>query len=529
MMVREPNECIPRKFTDKAPSKELTSLPAEILFCIVPYIAYPDRFRLKLAGSHYIAAIISTFPRPSYKTLLTEVDTFTSRVWQFDTGIRKAFDIACEDGHDALVLKLLHDQPDFRHLLEIWSCGEKGLIAAITYHRESVVGVILEHIRTDPYLSREPDYKKRELMSIALHHAAASGDEQILRLLLKQGVKAASPRGISAIYEAACGGHRPLMKMLSKGLFWHGGRKLSSPLIGAAENGHEAMVRFLLKKGAEISSDPSHPGAIHLAAKGGYESIFRLLLSKGAKDSYVDSCIPSKEANREDTYENWCCLHFAIYGKQYNLVKYLLAMRIMPADPIHHRATALPLASMCGCTDIVKLLLETGFDISAPLHGKSALELAAKSGFTEIMTLLLDAGANVTMHALPLAARSGSVSVVSLLLDRGADIESGGGDLDLNTPLYLAVLGHHPEVVHLLLESGAKTEAVSRSGQTPLADAIQQNKVHCVSLLLEYGAGTESKSTTETGRVVGPRSTLSYAIGWKRAHWCLNSFNMAPT
>jgi ankyrin repeat protein len=514
MMVREPTERNPRKFTDKAPSKGLTSLPPEILFHIVPYIAYPDRFRLKLAGSRYIADIISTFPRPSYKTYLTELDTFTSRLWKFDTGIRKAFEIACEDGYDALVLKLLHDEPDFRHLLKTWSCGEKGLIAAIIYHQESVLRVILEHIRTDPYLSREPDYLKEELMSIALYHAAASGDEQIFRLLLNQGAN--TRRGTSAIYEVVCGGHQRVMKMLSKGLFFHGGRKLSSPLIGAAENGHEAMVRFLLKKGAKTSSDPLCPGAIHMAAKGGYESIFRLLHSKGARDSFVASRIVKKRSNREDTYENWCCLHFAIYGKQYNFVKYLLELRIMPRDPNHYRATALPLAAMSGCTDIVKLLLETGFDVSASLHGQSALELAATSGYTEIMTLLFDAGANITMHALPLAARSGSVSAVSLLLGKGADTESRDGDL--NTPLHLAVLGHHSEIVHLLLESGAKTEAASRGGQTPLADAIQENKVDCVSLLLEYGAGTESKHAAEIGRVVGTRSALSYAIVWKRAH-----------
>jgi hypothetical protein len=49
----------------------------------------------------------------------------------------------------------------------------------------------------------------------------------------------------------------------------------------------------------------------------------------------------------------------------YKIVKFLLEKDIMPRGYIGHRATALPRAAQCGCTDIVKLLLATGFDVSA--------------------------------------------------------------------------------------------------------------------------------------------------------------------
>jgi uncharacterized protein len=516
-------------------TKGLTSLPYDILFLIVSYLAYLDRFRLKIVGNHYIAAAISTLPRPSFGAYLAQLNILDASIKI--AFAQNGFDIGCKEGYDALVLRLLQEfkKWDRRNIPEKgwfatramprtdteFAAGDlhyiaNGLNTAFTYHQKSVVQLLLEQIPpATPFWKFLPrherwDMKRMRVLFIALNKAAASGDEQIVRLLLKQGAWSSQ-----AIYEAASRGHQDIVTILSsKRALWHlyyPRRDLLGALIGAAENGHDATVKFLLDRGAEIPQNSSYPSAMHLAAKGGHETICRLLLSKGAKDFYVNPGIRCSRSDGLDylctpvrlykDFENWCCLHFAIYGKLYHLVKFLLEMEIIPRDLNHHRETALPLAAMYGCVDIVKLLLENGFNVLAQLERYTALELAATFGYTEIMTLLLDAGATAS---LTFAARSDSASAVSLLLERGADIEAT--DDFGNIALHFSVLGHHPEIVHCLLKSGAQTEAVNRYSQKPLAYAIKENQVDCVSLLLEYGAGTECISYTTSALFCASRS-----------------------
>jgi ankyrin repeat protein len=447
-------------------------------------------------------------------------------VWKIGAVPENALHIACEEGYDALVLKLLHEDPGLQTLEGL----EKCLIAAISYRQQSVVQVLLKLLPTEPYALfslprlRRILYKtKTDVVETVLEYAAGNNCLWVIPSLLKHGARPSSPRGISALHKAAWGGHEEVVTMLSKRILWRRGRKLSGILLCAIKRGHEGTVRILVDRGAGMPHDPSSPGAKHLAAKEGHERIFRLLLSKDSEDYYADPRI-SLDTHRSParTDLRWCCLHFAIYGRHYNIAKFLLETDTMPRYHIQHRATALPLAAKRGCSDIVKLLLETGFDVSAPLLGKSALELAATSGYTRVMTLLLDAGATVGLNDLPNAVSSGSVSAVSLLLDSGANIQTE--DSLGYTPLHLAVLDHHPKVVHLLLQSGAKKEAINCYATTPLLLAIQEKQVECVSLLLEYGADTESQPRPWTrNQMCGTHSTrtqsaLSCAItsNWPR-------------
>ncbi|KNG86304.1 hypothetical protein ANOM_005211 [Aspergillus nomiae NRRL 13137] len=504
------------------------SLPADTIKHIVSYLTVLDRFRLKLAGNHFLAALISTVSRASFQTCLAQLEPLTSKCWYMNTGPEKALHIACEEGYDALVHKLLLANP---HLISL-TCLEKCLTAAIVCHQESVVRMLLVRLPTEPFLEFLDKIRLRRIWYMTkttvveniLEQAAVRNCEWAIPLLLKHGARPSSRRGIQALSAAASAGYEEVVAMLSKRILWSRGSKLSGILIKAAQGGHEGTVKILLDRGAEMPHDPSFPGAKHLAAKGGHENIFKLLVLKDREDYFVNPRIhldkgvhmySSRAQVRSAQHDlKWCALHFAIYGRNFNIVKLLLERDMVPQHHAQHRATALPLASKRGCTDIVKLLLETGFDVSAPLQGRSAIQLAAMYGYAEVIALLLDAGAAVGSCDLLNAACSGSVAVVSLLLDKGADIQEKAY-ISEETALHVAVRHHHPEVVRVLLKSGAKTDVMDHYGYTPLAFAIGHNQEKCINLLVEYGADIEFVSLNRTGR---RGNALCCAIESNKAH-----------
>ena len=77
---------------------------------------------------------------------------------------------------------------------------------------------------------------------------------------------------------------------------------------------------------------------------------------------------------------------------------------------------------------------------------------------------------------------------MSGLLRRGAKVNVRDLRPRRNTPLHLACARKQPLVAKLLIEAGAKIEALAEGGQTPLFWATCGNNPRVVRLLLEQGA-----------------------------------------
>ena len=191
----------------------------------------------------------------------------------------------------------------------------------------------------------------------------------------------------------------------------------NTALAWAARRGHEAVVRLLLEKGADIKAkDDDRRAVLSAAAERGHEAVVRLLLEKGIDIEVKDN------------------------GGR----------------------TVLQAAARGGHEAVVRLLLENGADIEAKgcYYKMTALHWAAERGHEAVVRLLLEKGADIEAKdnggrtVLQVAAREGHEAVVRLLLKKGADIKTkdNGGV----TTLQAAVIFGHEAVVRLLLEGSRR-------------------------------------------------------------------------
>ena len=187
----------------------------------------------------------------------------------------------------------------------------------------------------------------------------------------------------------------------------------------AAQGGHLAIARLLLRKGANINAkDDKKEIPLHKAATYGHGGLIRLLLENGAD-------INAKN-NEEETV-----LHRAAWSEHKGLFQLLLEKGADINAKGHYGNTVLHIASMSGNEGLARLLLEMGADINAKSdYGETALHRAAKPGNEGLVRILLEKGTDVNakdkdgMTALHNAAQWGDKGVVRLLLEMGADINS---------------------------------------------------------------------------------------------------------
>lgn len=296
--------------------------------------------------------------------------------------------------------------------------------------------------------------------------AAAGGHTSIARMLIDSGPKIYEEYLDAAmqpeVYDEKIVEALIAMKTDDKGF-------LSTCLEPAVQFGHEAIVKLLLRKGADVNVvfftdfGPTGYKPLHVAAQYGQEKIVKLLLDKG-----VDIDTQAEEPKS----------HYA---------------------PLH-------VAAKYGQMEIIKLLLDRGAKVDAKFStGKTPLHVAIKFDQEEIAELLLDKGAKVDAKLsngdtpLHVAAKYGrySSACIKLLLGRGAVIEARNNEG--RTPLFMIVyifamfdLFDGSVAIELLLKEGANIEAIDNMGYTPLLFAAERYVAKVLSFWMEQGANANA-------------------------------------
>jgi len=166
------------------------------------------------------------------------------------------------------------------------------------------------------------------------------------------------------------------------------------------------------------------------------------------------------------------------------IVGELIAKKINIEAKDDYGRTALHVAAEHGQAEVATMLIEAGADIEARTNTalrvywqSTPLMIASHWGHTEVAELLIDAGADVnaienTSHSghwtsLHIAADKGYIGIAKLLIANNANLEAKLADTR-DTPLFHAAREKHRAIAELLIDKGAKVNAVNASASMPL-------------------------------------------------------------
>jgi len=159
--------------------------------------------------------------------------------------------------------------------------------------------------------------------------------------------------------------------------------------------------------------------------------------------------------------------------------------------------TALMKAVQSNDVAAVKKLIDQGVNVSE-LDAKqdAPLVMAAYLGHTEIVRLLLEAGADVTAvdpgmkaTALHAASYAGRTEAARLLIQYHIDIDKQG-PYNGYTALHDAIWQNNIDTARVLIDAGANLNLKSNEGQTPLEFAKSKNRREIVAMIERKMAGT---------------------------------------
>lgn len=135
--------------------------------------------------------------------------------------------------------------------------------------------------------------------------------------------------------------------------------------------------------------------------------------------------------------------------------------------------------------------------LSSPEQGAFLIHWAASNGNTELVALLVRHGVDVNApraaevpdRPISSACMGGHAETVRWLIEHGSDVNYGwGGEEPYCVPIAPAIEDGRLDLVRLLVEAGARLDALDRRNKTPLSWAIAYRRAEIEAYLRSKGA-----------------------------------------
>ena len=230
--------------------------------------------------------------------------------------------------------------------------------------------------------------------------------------------------------------------------------------------------------------------ALNLTIKENREDMFKLLLKHEALNVNVNAGIAT---------EGDIALHLAVFLEKTDMVTILLNHESLNINAANiHGTTALHLAAKENKKEMLKLLLaKESLDVNAATNqGVTALHSAVYEDKIEAVELLLEhklldinSSCKQGGTAVFQAAALNRVKILEKLLAKKPDLAIP--DQFGVTPLIIAVIKNHQDIVHMLLNH-ANINCSDKRGHSPLFHAMAVKSYVMVRLLLGRGASIEN-------------------------------------
>lgn len=177
--------------------------------------------------------------------------------------------------------------------------------------------------------------------------------------------------------------------IMMSAVLWSGGAIAATAVVDAAERGDVALVRQLLRGGADVNAAQGDGmTALHWSAEHGDHELTEVLIYAGAN------------VGAGTRIGGYAPLHIASRNGYVEIVKTLLAANADPTvTTTNSGVTSLHLAAASPSPETVKVLLGAGADVNAVegAWSQTPLIFAAAENRVETVHLLLDAGADLSV------------------------------------------------------------------------------------------------------------------------------------
>lgn len=249
------------------------------------------------------------------------------------------------------------------------------------------------------------------------------------------------------------------------------------------------LAKTLILKGADINKETmEHDTPIMYACLHGNKELYDWMLAHGALISD-----PNDPQN--------LTLLYTINGSNIEILKDLLSKSYSINQYFSNGMTPLHLAVYRNKEQLIDFLLENGANVNLKANNNyqaTALQLAVFAKNQSIIQKILkknpdlyikDAqGADVIFYAISL----NQLEIVKIFLNHIGQIKNSG---DAWEDLYLhQACRSNPEMVQMLIKSGADINKKSESGETPLMFSLYADSLDAFKLLISAGADVHQKN-----------------------------------